>query len=723
MADKLVLQTQQWLNLTYGNIAGFDKVPENGQTGWATIYGLIEALQHELNITDLIPNFGDTTLQRFDENITPHLINGLTGNIVYLIQGAFWCKGISPGGFDGKYSANITNAINELQADAGYAPNGKLSGMWARALFDMSAFVLVPGGDAKIREIQQWLNANYSDYFGIIPCDGIYQRDTNTALIYALQAELNYSPDEATGSYGNGTTSRTYPISEGDSGNYVRIVQFGLYVNDFYSDGVFDGYFSDSMGDAVLSFRKFMILPEYTRIADRMVIKGLLSSAGDTDRNADGVDTSTQLTLAQIQTLVDMDVKIIGRYLTGSVGVGSDKHDKFLSIEELSAIFSRGLSVFPIYQDGGWDIDYFNAPQGNIDGFTAGDAAANLEIPVGTVIYFAVDVDIQDGNIAGTILPYFESIYNALLPTGYRVGIYGTRNICNRVISAGFAAYAFVSDMSTGYSGNLGFPMPNLWAFDQFIEFSTGLDSGVLAIDQVAVSGRDLGFNHFEDVGIRPTRQKLIQLGEILPILAPPALGTIEFDSELLIPSGPYNVYVKLIQSLDTDVSNNPLDLKISNGKITNDLIEQLTKYYGKIVLPIEEQKFTIYNEIASNIKEGSFTISPANRPEEPNRGIEVKFNYSYNDGSGRAVTWRVQIYLRRDTVQAVQPEDIGNYDTLLKVSSYLSEATPTMNFIRLLETFSSMTAQPILPVAQTIQADGLISVFGIIMLSLLVLA
>ncbi|MGC3388305.1 hypothetical protein, partial [Enterococcus faecium] len=61
----------------------------------------------------------------------------------------------------------------------------------------------------------------------IMPCDGIYQRNSNQALIFALQAELGYSPSEATGSYGNGTTSKTYPVTEGNSGNYVRIIQYG----------------------------------------------------------------------------------------------------------------------------------------------------------------------------------------------------------------------------------------------------------------------------------------------------------------------------------------------------------------------------------------------------------------------------------------------------------------------------------------------------------------
>lgn len=56
-----------------------------------------------------------------------------------------------------------------------------------KALLDMSAFKLVSGGDSRIRQIQQNLNRDYNDYIGLMPCDGLYGRDTNKALIYALQ--------------------------------------------------------------------------------------------------------------------------------------------------------------------------------------------------------------------------------------------------------------------------------------------------------------------------------------------------------------------------------------------------------------------------------------------------------------------------------------------------------------------------------------------------------
>ncbi|KRM23387.1 hypothetical protein FC90_GL000342 [Latilactobacillus graminis DSM 20719] len=58
----------------------------------------------------------------------------------------------------------------------------------------------------------------------------------------------------------------------------------------------------------------------------------------------------------------------------------------------------------------------------------------------------------------------------------FRVGIYGTRNVAQHVIDSGLAVYAFVSDMSTGYSGNLGYPMAKLLGghINNVIDFELG---------------------------------------------------------------------------------------------------------------------------------------------------------------------------------------------------------------------------------------------------------
>lgn len=160
--DPWVLEVQQWLNETYGNVAGFGSVPEDGYTGWNTIYGLIRAVQHELGITTLVDNFGATTSALWDKEVTPNLINTYESNFVKLIDGAFRCKGMGTGKFNTIYTTDNDNAIKQLKIAAGFeSVNNTLDSTWAKALFDMSAFVLVPSGDATIRSMQQGLNREY----------------------------------------------------------------------------------------------------------------------------------------------------------------------------------------------------------------------------------------------------------------------------------------------------------------------------------------------------------------------------------------------------------------------------------------------------------------------------------------------------------------------------------------------------------------------------------
>lgn len=45
--------------------------------------------------------------------------------------------------------------------------------------------------------------------------------------------------------------------------------------------------------------------------------------------------------------------------------------------------------------------------------------------------------------------------------------------------------------MSPRYSGNLGFPLPRNWAFDQIKEYAIGSGNGSIAIDKHIKSGRD----------------------------------------------------------------------------------------------------------------------------------------------------------------------------------------------------------------------------------------
>lgn len=569
-----------------------------------------------MGIQELSDNFGPTTERYFKEKVEKQLnerFGAGIGNIVKIMQGGFWCKGINPyvsgtEAVDGLMTGLTTLAIKKFQEMAGLAPSGYMNAMLMKALLDMSAFALVPGGDKNIRSMQQSLNAKYNRYFGLLPCDGVYQRDTNSALIYALQAEMGMDENTANGFYGPGTTAKTPTLTVGSTGNFVKILQWALYVNGFNQSAVFSGSFTSYIAAEVENFRLFMNLPPYNTSADMTVIKGLLSSAGNTDRAASACDMATQLTKQQAQLIKDNGYSIVGRYLTGSVGVGANKKDKNLTLEEIQAITSVGLSIFPIYQDGGWEESYFNEGNGLRDGSLAHNAAFKLGFPYGATIYFAVDVDILDGNIPGTVLPYIKKVKESLDANGmYKTGIYGTRNVCQQAIDAGFVEHCFVSDMSTGFSGNLGFPMPKEWAFDQFYEHS---ELG-FPIDKVAVSGRDHGTKAFST-----TIGNLIQL-ETIKLLN--ALGKnftikdvgIKLDTPTQIISSPtLDVYFKSSASWTHKVDDSGMSISIKNGKIdtkvyVNPIKESLNSYKDLLKNYNENQVDEMLNKLAPVIKNG----------------------------------------------------------------------------------------------------------------------
>ncbi len=484
-----------------------------GKASWTTIYALLRAFQIELGITNTADSFGPTTVKRFKERYP----NGIrpagdeeTDNVYGIIQGALWCKGYATHyqRLDTHFDEVVEIAIENLKIDAGLKKvDGVVTLNVMKALLSMDYFVIGAGtdGDTKIRMIQQELNRRYERYIGLMPCDGVYGRNTNKALIYALQAEEGLSvPGSGVGTEANGnfgpTTQKLCPtlpdttrkLTDLKEANFTRILDFSLYCNGF---GVFDnsGAFDDDTRTALREFQQHLALP-VTEVADLGTWMSLLTSKGDTSRPAEAFDCATILTPVKAQTLKNAGYKIGGRYLTGTISGGISKA---LTDEEIQIIFDAGLRFFPIYQTSARSEDYFTPSQGRTDAIMAIQTAYDRNIPEGTIIYFAVDFDAMDVQITNSIIPYFKSLYeftaNENKLRGYKVGVYGTRNICSRVCDRGYAVSSFVGDMSTGYSGNLGFRIPHNWAFDQFATVTIGSGDGQIEIDKDGYSGRDTG--------------------------------------------------------------------------------------------------------------------------------------------------------------------------------------------------------------------------------------
>ena len=489
--DEMVLVVQRWLNTTYKNDSRFNKVEENGKTGWDTIYGLRRALQIEIDLPEGSDSFGPKTYDN-----CPNINWGEESNLVFIVQGGLWCKGYSPGGFSGYYGDGTYAAVQRLKADMGFpTASGNMNRDIMKALLDMSAFTCLSGGTEEIRSIQQKLNYDYYDYYQICPCDGLYNREMNKMLIYALQKELGIAKDDATGTWGPTTTSlcksKTYSI--GDSSNIIRLVRYATVCNGF-SVSISSSSYDTSLDNVLKTFADSLKIEKPTNKVNYTVIKSLLSSNGDTDRSALGCDTATQLSTDQIMTIKELGYKFIGRYLTKVPG-GLDKN--LTSLEYIN-ILKNGLVLFPIFQEYGGDNSAFDYITGHTNAAKAFIAARNLGIPLKSTIYFAVDYDPQEADIVNFIIPYFEGIkayFTNVKDNGYKIGVYGTRNVCRLVKP--YVDNMFVSDSSYGFSGNLGFKMPDGWAFDQFCtDIEIGSGSGKVSIDKVAVSHVDEGVSN-----------------------------------------------------------------------------------------------------------------------------------------------------------------------------------------------------------------------------------
>ncbi|HCB99669.1 MAG TPA: hypothetical protein DEP42_00360, partial [Ruminococcaceae bacterium] len=265
------------------------------------------------------------------------------------------------------------------------------------------------------------------------------------------------------------------------SGNAAAIYLFSaaLYCNGY--EVTVTSVWNASLSNYVKSFQDNMQLTDNGE-GDPNTWMALLISCGNTDRSSNGCDTRFEMTDERLATLKANGYEVVGRYLTGG-------DFKQLRPDEPARIINAGMKFFPIFQESGTDISYFTADQGKADATSAASAAWGFDIPADNIIYFAVDMDPTDTQITNSILPYFEAV-SGNMGSAYKVGVYGTRNVCTQVCGKNYATTSFVSDMSYGFSGNMGFKMPTDWNFDQFHEISSADSGWDFDLDKTTYSGK-----------------------------------------------------------------------------------------------------------------------------------------------------------------------------------------------------------------------------------------
>lgn len=482
MADEKVRQVQQWLNSNYA--LGID---EDGYTGNITVTALIKALQTELGLSS-DGSFGPGTISKFNEtfpnglNVETNPTSQNTKNIIYILRGGMYCRGINGGDISSddayKFDTALSNDIIFMKGLLGIDnPTDLTTAIEMKAVLTTDAYTLISSGDEKVREIQQSLNKKYLSIIGsYLATNGLYERYTNIAIKKAIQSEIGVAAD---GSWGDGTKAALPALSKGSTKtNLVYLAQYLLYLNGFDPNG-FDGSFGNGATIATKNFQTLMHLTVDGSIGPQTWF-ALAISCGDTSRSANACDTRFEITASRAQVLKDNGYQVVGRYINGT-------EFKVLREGELQVIFNAGLKAFFIYQESNRDINDFTYSKGMAAGLVASKCAKNHKIPIDSVIYFAVDLDVYENQIANYIIPYFRGISNTI-DKNFKVGIYGPRLVCQKVSDENLSVSSFVADMSSGFSCNIGQKIPNNWCYDQFKEISDF--NGDFDIDKVTYNGK-----------------------------------------------------------------------------------------------------------------------------------------------------------------------------------------------------------------------------------------
>lgn len=644
--DYQVLAVQNWLLDRYTGKPEFDafvtskNFRANGSTGSNTMQALRMALQYELGISGPTGNFGPGTLA-----VTPTVSLSATPtnlHIIKILEAAMWCHGYYPGGaFEPlpltPMSESVAQGLQTFMTDIGlFAPStGDVSidpYLW-KALLSTDAYTTTwTQGNLQLREIQKKLNTvrvngrNVATayYGGYIPTDGVGGRELNKFLIFYLQSLMGLTPADATGNFGPATQQSLPNISDNTtSEHYFNILKAGLILNRIFIESVNDGW--DKLQSKVLAYQKDRVIPQ-TGIVDKTTWMALLTSHGDQNRTPNACDTRFEITNSRADYLLSKGIKYVGRYLTGGDFKG-------LRLGEAQRLKSKGLTVFPIYQGSGdtTSISYYTVAQAAISADEARTAAIKFGFPKGATIYFAVDLDTYGYQIDETIIPYFRKISQSL--ADYKVGIYATRLGCSKVLEKGYATQAFVANMSSGWSGNLGFPMPKSWTFEQYIEhknipspdMNTQSPNGLWDLDYCIYSGKfpvpvvdEVDDPTLLDNALYYIKNLVNEVGSALkfPSISYD-LGLYEMGQEITLVKTPNLIYtLKFNASTNYGLTDDPNRIKNSEFVVgDNNFKTQLQNDNYTISSEVSTEwnkALEAVPEILSSIRYGSFQMSTA---------------------------------------------------------------------------------------------------------------
>lgn len=163
-----------------------------------------------------------------------------------------------------------------------------------------------------------------------------------------------------------------------------------------------------------------------------------------------GVDSSSVVTPTAARCLAQFGFSFVARYYRSRKSTLNR-----LTPDEAQTISAAGLEIVAVFEYAGTKAAYFTAAQGALDVDDALQQAAAVGQPQGSAIYFAVDYNATQDDIAGPVTDYFNVVAPKVRPK-YQVGVYGSGATCEAMLGAGLADFAWLAQ-SIGFTGTPGF--------------------------------------------------------------------------------------------------------------------------------------------------------------------------------------------------------------------------------------------------------------------------
>lgn len=171
-------------------------------------------------------------------------------------------------------------------------------------------------------------------------------------------------------------------------------------------------------------------------------------------------------TASRLPQLKQLGYDEIIRYLSTSVA-----GEKCVKPAEAKAIADAGLRLGLVFEvwggEGNFSHDDINAETGAAHGGFVRNYAPTVGAPDGAVIFFAIDTDVTDTQIASLVIPYFRAI-KAAFAGKFRVGVYACGAVCAACLNAGWADVAWLSN-AMGWNGSRSFRDSRRWALLQHL--------------------------------------------------------------------------------------------------------------------------------------------------------------------------------------------------------------------------------------------------------------